>query len=281
MPVEAGAIYNPWGAAVDTGLYTGAYWINSHFMKMFSCGTVTYDNAQRSAFVLFDVGGERTYFYEVVASDSEYGVIPENFTSSFAEDYVYYKSVIGDSDKCLWVKKDDTEHTNYAEMKIETSDYIYSVDSAKRVCAISSKKGEGTTNISFKGPSSSTISAITDGVGRKYDWQTGYDANGKPLADKLVIKSSDGALISVNTKNGAVNVGVDYDYTLTDSGVRQLTKITYPDGGEVRYEYDSENLLTKMTNVDGSYVQINYRNGRVVGVGNYTSDGKRIHGISI
>ena len=67
-------------------------------MKMFSCGTVTYDNAQRSAFVLFDVGGERTYFYEVVASDSEYGVIPENFTSSFAEDYVYYKSVIGDSD---------------------------------------------------------------------------------------------------------------------------------------------------------------------------------------
>ena len=281
MPVEAGAIYNPWGAAVDTGLYTGAYWINSHFMKMFSCGTVTYDNAQRSAFVLFDVGGERTYFYEVVASDSEYDVIPENFTSSFAEDYVYYKSVIGDSDKCLWVKKDDTEHTNYAEMKIETSDYIYSVDSAKRVCAISSKKGEGTTNISFKGSSSSTISAITDGVGRKYDWQTGYDANGKPLADKLVIKSSDGALISVNTKNGAVNVGVDYDYTLTDSGVRQLTKITYPDGEEVNYEYNTDNLLTKMTNVDGSYVQINYRNGRVVGVGNYTSDGKRIHGISI
>ncbi len=281
MPVEAGAIYNPWGAAVDTGLYTGAYWINSHFMKMFSCGTVTYDNAQRSAFVLFDVGGERTYFYEVVASDSEYGVIPEKFTSSFAEDYVYYKSVIGDSDKCLWVKKDDTEHTNYAEMKIETSDYIYFVDSAKRVCAISSKKGEGTTNISFKGPSSSTISAITDGVGRKYDWQTGYDANGKPLADKLVIKSSDGALISVNTKNGAVNVGVDYDYTLTDSGVRQLTKITYPDGEEVNYEYNTDNLLTKMTNVDGSYVQINYRNGRVVGVGNYTSDGKRIHGISI
>ena len=281
MPVEAGAIYNPWGAAVDTGLYTGAYWINSHFMKMFSCGTVTYDNAQRSAFVLFDVGGERTYFYEVVASDSEYGVIPENFTSSFAEDYVYYKSVIGDSDKCLWVKKDDTEHTNYAEMKIETSDYIYSVDSAKRVCAISSKKGEGTTNISFKGPSSSTISAITDGVGRKYDWQTGYDANGKPLADKLVIKSSDGALISVNTKNGSVNVGVDYDYTLTASGVRQLTKITYPDGEEVNYEYNTDNLLTKMTNVDGSYVQINYRKGRVVGVGNYTSNGKRIHGISI
>ena len=281
MPVEAGTIYNPWGAAVDTGLYTGAYWINSHFMKMFSCGTVTYDNAQRSAFVLFDVGGERTYFYEVVSSDSEYGVIPENFTSSFAEDYVYYKSVIGDSDKCLWVKKDDTEHTNYAEMKIETSDYIYSVDSAKRVCAISSKKGEGTTNISFKGPSSSTISAITDGVGRKYDWQTGYDANGKPLADKLVIKSSDGALISVNTKNGAVNVGVDYDYTLTDSGVRQLTKITYPDGEEVNYEYNTDNLLTKMTNVDGSYVHINYRKGRVVGVGNYTSDGKRIHGISI
>ena len=281
MPVEVGAIYNPWGAAVDTGLYTGAYWINSHFMKMFSCGTVTYDNAQRSAFVLFNVGGERTYFYEVVSSDSEYGVIPENFTSSFAEDYVYYKSVIGDSDKCLWVKKDDTEHTNYAEMKIETSDYIYSVDSAKRVCAISSKKGEGTTNISFKGSSSSTISAITDGVGRKYDWQTGYDANGKPLADKLVVKSSDGALISVNTKNGAVNVGVDYDYTLTDSGVRQLTKITYPDGEEVNYEYNTDNLLTKMTNVDGSYVQINYRNGRVVGVGNYTSDGKRIHGISI
>ena len=281
MPVEAGAIYNPWGAAVDTGLYTGAYWINSHFMKMFSCGTVTYDNAQRSAFVLFDVGGERTYFYEVVSSDSEYGVIPENFTSSFAEDYVYYKSVIGDSDKCLWVKKDDTEHTNYAEMKIETSDYIYSVDSAKRVCAISSKKGEGTANISFKGPSSSTISAITDGVGRKYDWQTGYDANGKPLADKLVVKSSDGALISVNTKNGAVNVGVDYDYTLTASGARQLTKITYPDGEEVNYEYNTDNLLTKMTNVDGSYVHINYRKGMVVGVGNYTSDGKRIHGISI
>ena len=281
MPVEAGAIYNPWGAAVDTGLYTGAYWINSHFMKMFSCGTVTYDNAQRSAFVLFDVGGERTYFYEVVASDSEYGVIPENFTSSFAEDYVYYKSVIGDSDKCLWVKKDDTEHTNYAEMKIETSDYIYSVDSAKRVCAISSKKGEGTTNISFKGPSSSTISAITDGVGRKYDWQTGYDANGKPLADKLVIKSSDGALISVNTKNGAVNVGVDYDYTLTASGARQLTKITYPDGEEVRYEYNSDNLLKKLMNVDGSYIKINYRKGRVGSIGKYTSNGQKINGINI
>ena len=281
MPVEAGAIYNPWGAAVDTGLYTGAYWINSHFMKMFSCGTVTYDNAQRSAFVLFDVGGERTYFYEVVSSDSEYGVIPENFTSSFAEDYVYYKSVIGDSDKCLWVKKDDTEHTNYAEMKIETSDYIYSVDSAKRVCAISSKKGEGTTNISFKGPSSSTISAITDGVGRKYDWQTGYDANGKPLADKLVVKSSDGALISVNTKSGAVNVGVDYDYTLTASGARQLTKITYPDGEEVRYEYDSDNLLTKMINVDGSYIRISYNVNRVEEIGKYTSDGKEIDSLVI
>lgn len=74
---------------------------------------------------------------------------------------------------------------------------------------------------------------------------------------------------------------MDYDYTLTASGARQLTKITYPDGEEVNYEYNTDNLLTKMTNVDGSYVQINYRNGRVVGVGNYTSDGKRIHGISI
>lgn len=81
-------------------------------------------------------------------------------------------------------------------------------------------------------------------------------------------------MISVNTKNGSVNVGVDYDYTLTASGVRQLTKITYPDGEEVNYEYNTDNLLTKMTNVDGSYVQINYRKGRVVGVGNYTSNGK-------
>jgi len=242
---------------------------------------VTYDNAQRNAFKLADVGGERTYFYEVVSSDSEYGVIPENFTSSFAEDYVYYKSVIGDTDKCLWVKKDDTEHTNYAEMKIETSDYIYSLDGAQRVCAISSKKGEGTANISFKGPSSSTISAITDGMGRKYDWQTGYDANGKPLADKLVVKSSDGALISVNTKNGAVNVGVDYDYTLTASGARQLTKITYPDGEEVRYEYNSDNLLKKLINVDGSYIKINYRKGRVGSVGKYTSNGQKINGIDI
>ncbi|HAY73476.1 MAG TPA: hypothetical protein DCY31_06470 [Ruminococcaceae bacterium] len=242
---------------------------------------MTYDNAQRNAFKLADVGGERTYFYEVVSSDSEYGVIPENFTSSFAEDYVYYKSVIGDTDKCLWVKKDDTEHTNYAEMKIETSDYIYSLDGAQRVCAISSKKGEGTANISFKGPSSSTISAITDGMGRKYDWQTGYDANGKPLADKLVVKSSDGALISVNTKNGAVNVGVDYDYTLTASGARQLTKITYPDGEEVRYEYNSDNLLKKLINVDGSYIKINYRKGRVGSVGKYTSNGQKINGIDI
>lgn len=281
MPVEAGTIYNPWGSAVDTGLYTGAYWINSYFMKMFPCGTVTYDNAQRNAFKLADAGGERTYFYEVVASDSEYGVIPENFTSSFAEDYVYYKSVIGDSDKCLWVKKDDAGHTNYAEMKIETSDYIYSLDSAQRVCAISSKKGEGTANISFKGPSSSTISAITDGMGRKYDWQTGYDANGKPLADKLVVKSSDGALISVNTKSGAVNVGVDYDYILTASGARQLTKITYPDGEEVRYEYNSDNLLKKLINVDGSYIKINYRKGRVGSIGKYTSNGQKINGIDI
>ena len=281
MPIEAGEIYNPWGSGVDTGLYTGAYWINSHFMKMFSAGIVKYNNAERNAFSLVDAGGERTYFYEIVSSDSEYGIIPENFTSSFAEDYVYYKSVVGDSDKCLWVRKDDTAHTNYAEMKIETSDSIYSLDSAQRVCAISSKSGEGTANITFKGPKSSTISAITDGMGRKYKWNGTNDANGKPLADKLTVTSADNSLISVNTKNGAVNVGVDYDYTLTDSGVRQLTKIIYPDGEEVSYEYNSDNLLTKMVNVDGSYLSLTYSKGRIRSVGKYTSAGDKLNSIRI
>lgn len=263
MPIEAGAIYNPWGYAVTAGLYTGAYWINSHFMKMFHCGTVAYNNAERDAFVLNDTGGERTYFYEVVATDSDYGVVPDGYTSSFAEEYNLYKAVIGDSDKCLWVKKDDESHSNFAEMKIETSDCILSIDSAQRVCAISSKNGEGTANISFKGPSSSTISAVTDGVGRTYNWVTGYDANGVPLADKLTVTASNNSLISVNTKNGEVNVGVDYDYTLTDSGVRLLTKIVYPDGEEVRYVYNSSNMLTKIINVDGSSLSITYQKGHV------------------
>ncbi|MGN1316454.1 MAG: RHS repeat domain-containing protein [Acutalibacteraceae bacterium] len=95
------------------------------------------------------------------------------------------------------------------------------------------------------------IDYITDGIGRKYDFE--YDEN-SGLLTKINCLTADGTQIKAGTTDADLKVTYGYD----ESG--NLTGVTYPDGKTVTYIYDTNGNLVKVTNIDGYSIEYTYDN---------------------
>ena len=102
----------------------------------------------------------------------------------------------------------------------------------------SSDNAQGEITITYP-DRSSFIDTITDGAGRKYQFQ--YDSD-----DNITAIQYYGA-------GSTVLEQVTYTYT---NGV--LMSVTYPDGETVSYEYDARSRITRMTDIDGYSLSYTY-----------------------
>jgi YD repeat-containing protein len=268
-PVEMSFTYDPWSSSITRGSSYGTYWITDYYNKIFYSQTVTENNVTRHQYTFRDNGGIKTRFVEVVSSDEDYNTIPEGFTESYSTNYTRYKAVSGDLNKCLWVPKSDTTYKDFANMIIEDSTYRYTIDSINRITSRVHKTSGAVIAIEHRTASSDAIRSVTDGVGRKYDIPTAKDTNNKTIADKLVLYNSSGNMIKVSTLTGDVAIGVDYGYTAIDDETSHLTTVAYADGESITYEYNADGLMTAITNVDGSRLELRYSGDRVVGYTKY------------
>lgn len=268
-PVEMSFTYDPWSESVAISSSYGAYWITDYYNKIFYSQTVTENNVTRHQYTFRDNGGIKTRFVEVVSADEDYNTVPEGFTESYRTNYTRYKAVSGDLSKCLWVPKTDTTYKDFANMIIEDSTYRYTIDSINRVTSRVHKTSGAVIAIAHRTASSDSIRSVTDGVGRKYDLPSAYDTNGKVITDKLVLYNSLGNEIKVSTLTGNVAIGVDYGYTALNSSASLLTTVTYADNESVTYEYNADGLMTAITNVDGSRLELRYSGDRVIGYTKY------------
>ncbi len=268
-PVEMSFTYDPWSASITRGSSYGAYWITDYYNKIFYSQTVTENDITRHQYTFRDNGGIKTRFVEVVSTDEDYSTVPEGFTESYLTDYTRYKAVSGDLNKCLWVPKSDTTYKDFANMIIEDSTYRYTIDSINRVTSRVHKTSGAVIAIEHRTASSDAIRSVTDGVGRKYDLPSAKDTNGKTITDKLVMYNSSGNVIKVSTLTGDVAIGVDYGYTAIDDATSHLTTVTYADGEAITYEYNTDGLMTSVTNVDGSRLELRYSGDRVIGYTKY------------
>ena len=268
-PVEMSFTYDPWSSSITRGSFYGAYWITDYYNKIFYSQTVTENNVTRHQYTFRDNGGIKTRFVEVVATDEDYNTVPEGFTESYSTNYTRYKAVSGDLNKCLWVPKSDTTYKDFANMIIEDSTYRYTIDSINRITSRVHKTSGAVIAIEHRTASSDAIRSVTDGVGRKYDIPTAKDTNNKTIADKLVLYNSSGNMIKVSTLTGDVAIGVDYGYTAIDDETSHLTTVAYADGESITYEYNADGLMTAITNVDGSRLELRYSGDRVISYTKY------------
>lgn len=268
-PVEMSFTYDPWSSSVTRGSSYGAYWITDYYNKIFYSQTVTENDITRHQYTFRDNGGIKTRFVEVVSTDEDYNTVPEGFTESYRTNYTRYKAVSGDLSKCLWVPKSDTTYKDFANMIIEDSTYRYTIDSINRITSRVHKTSGAVIAIEHRTASSDAIRSVTDGVGRKYDLPSAYDTNGKVITDKLVLYNSSNEAIKVSTLTGDVAIGVDYGYTAIDDATSHLTTVTYADGEAITYEYNTDGLMTSVTNVDGSRLELRYSGDRVIGYTKY------------
>ena len=268
-PVEMSFTYDPWSSSVTRGSSYGAYWITDYYNKIFYSQTVTENDITRHQYTFRDNGGIKTRFVEVVPTDEDYNTVPEGFTESYLTNYTRYKAVSGDLSKCLWVPKSDTTYKDFENMIIEDSTYRYTIDSINRVTSRVHKTSGAVIAIEHRTASSDAIRSVTDGVGRKYDLPSAKDTNGKTITDKLVMYNSSGNVIKVSTLTGDVAIGVDYGYTAIDDATSHLTTVTYADGEAITYEYNTDGLMTSVTNVDGSRLELRYSDDRVIGYTKY------------
>lgn len=268
-PVEMSFTYDPWSSSVTRGSSYGAYWITDYYNKIFYSQTVTENDITRHQYTFRDNGGIKTRFVEVVPTDEDYNTVPEGFTESYLTNYTRYKAVSGDLSKCLWVPKSDTTYKDFANMIIEDSTYRYTIDSINRVTSRVHKTSGAVIAITHRSATSDAIRSVTDGVGRKYDLPSAKDTNGKTITDKLVMYNSSGNVIKVSTLTGDVAIGVDYGYTAIDDETSHLTTVAYADGESITYEYNANGLMTAITNVDGSRLELRYSGDRVIGYTKY------------
>lgn len=268
-PVEMSFTYDPWSDNITSSSTYGAYWTTDYYNKIFYSQTVTENNITRHQYTFRDNGGIKTRFVEVVSTDEDYNSVPEGFTESYLADYTRHKAVSGDLNKCLWVPKSDTTYKDFANMIIEDFTYRYTIDSINRITSRVHKTSGAVIAIAHRTTSSDAIRSVTDGVGRKYDLPTANDINGKVIVDKLVMYNASGNEIKVSTLTNEVAIGVDYGYTAIDSSTSHLTTVTFADGEAITYEYNANGLMTAITNVDGSRLELRYSNDRVIGYTKY------------
>ncbi len=112
-------------------------------------------------------------------------------------------------------------------------------------------------NIVYTNSNYPVIDYITDGVGRKYDFD--YDIT-TGLLQEIQCCDANGAPIFA----GSTNEELDVEYSYTNG---YLTSVTYPDGESVKYTYDINGNMTSIENIDGYRIAYTYgTNGKITQV---------------
>ncbi|MBQ3604305.1 MAG: RHS repeat protein [Clostridia bacterium] len=174
------------------------------------------------------------------------------------------KYVSPDGEKTvLWIESDASSLSDFSNMYFEDEEYQYRFTSDGRINKIINKQNDSSLQISFA--YSSTIGKITDGAGREIRLTIPDPYSTPRTVSEIGAYTSSGERITV-TPNGsqtASNISVTYTYDTTTPEVPLFKTATYADGETVRYEYDSNNNLILIENIDQSRLEIEYTNGRV------------------
>lgn len=174
------------------------------------------------------------------------------------------KYVCPDSDKfTLWVEADATSLKNFENMYFEDEEYTYRFNSTGRIIKIIQKSSNASIDITYI--ASATIGKVTDGVGREFRLSVQVPANSPRKTSKIGAYTSSGEQITVTTPGSETptNIEMTYTYDTSVAGVTLFKTATYADGETVRYEYNDNNDLVLIENIDGSRLEIEYTNGRV------------------
>ena len=202
---------------------------------------------------------------------------------------IYFEKSEDDNGNIVFVDKSDRgyelfvsgdDYAKYGNISItDENNYKYIFDSLGRLIKIadmnlsgvkeanvsssSTDNINGVIKISYTTNNSFSISQITDGVGRKY--QFNYD----------------GQLTSISYKGTGNEALKTVSYTYNSNGT--LAKVTFPDNKNVSYEWDNF-ALSKVINTDGYSFAFTYTNEnlpRIKTINEYGSDGKLGEDVSV
>lgn len=174
------------------------------------------------------------------------------------------KYVCPDSDKFpLWVESDASSLKDFENMYFEDEEYTYRFNSTGRIIKIIQKSSNASIDITYI--ASATIGKVTDGVGREFRLSVQVPSNSPRKTSKIGAYTSSGEQITVTTPGSETptNIEMTYTYDTSVAGVTLFKTATYADGETVRYEYNDNNDLVLIENIDGSRLEIEYTNGRV------------------
>ncbi len=269
LPVTTGAVYDPWYRYSETTNYLGAYWNNINFLRISKDSqfteTVTNEDGTTSTVT-------RTTL-KIVEPDLTVKI----YTSTDDTDSsgkVRFEDKTGETSYTVYAASDVYSTKDYSSVTVSDGSITRHYDSIGRISKYTDENGNENP-ITYVASGSYIISNITDGAGRIYQYNGTYVDGRAKLGELEVLTSG-----NENITMGGTNVALAFSYTDTDvNNVALLTSITYPDGEQVKYEYNSDYLMTAVENIDGSRLEITYTNGRVSGYRKYVGDGLLSEGL--
>lgn len=236
MPTLIGGLYydNNLGSSVQYG-YDWSFNYNSQLAKNGNSFAWTNPNGQVVYFerdTSFPITDGYTKWIE---DESNYTLmVNENYTNAFVPDFSH----------------------NY----IESSDsYTYEFDSGNGYCAnlISITDGDyKSISISYQ---NGNMNYIQDGVNRKYIFGYSYvPGSSISCLSSITACDSSGTPITINTvANESVQICILYNYTISQtSGMPLLASVEFQDGESITYDYNSDDTIKSITNIDGTTLKI-------------------------
>ncbi len=189
---------------------------------------------------------------------------------------VRFEDRTGETSYTVYAASDVYSTLDFSSVTVDDGSITRYYDSKGRIIKFVDSNGNESPVV-YPGETTLTMTYIADGAGRKYQY-TGTHINSSAKLHKLEVLTESGANITM----GGEDVALTFGYTPTDeTNVALLTSITYPDGEQVKYEYNSDYLMTAVENIDGSRLEISYTNGRVSGYRKYVGDGLLESGMDI
>ena len=271
MPVSTGMIYDPWYSKSNVAHHFGAYWNNTNFLRIMRHSqveeTITNENGTTST-----VTRTTLALHEADATVKIY----TSTDDTHSDGRVRFEDRTGETSYTVYAASDVYSTLDFSSVTVDDGSITRHYDSKGRIIKFVDSNGNESPVV-YPGETTLTMTYIADGAGRKYQY-TGTHINSSPKLHKLEVLTESGTNITM----GGEDVALTFGYTPTDeTSVALLTSITYPDGEQVKYEYNSDYLMTAVENIDGSRLEITYTNGRVSGYRKYVGDGLLESGMDI
>ncbi|MBE5921212.1 MAG: RHS repeat-associated core domain-containing protein [Lachnospiraceae bacterium] len=284
MPVSIGFLHNQNNMTKN---YIGSHYAEAPYGMAWVC-----NYSMLLKYVTKTVNGKTTDFYEFYADDGsivyfERAIEAADITAETDLETVFVDA----SDSGYTLKVDVSDYDNYTLQTIIAPDGTkYYFDTLGRIVKLVgdypiTKDVTATGNLSplvdepgviridyltegaTSVQNSRRIKMITDGAGRKYHFN--YDTSNR-LTSITYTGTGDEVLSTVS-----------YEYGYYQSGMYSLSKVTYPDGSSITYDY-SNFRLSSITENDGHGVNLTYSAGtRVARIQEFGTDGEIFQDVSV